>query len=134
MKIETTRLSQEPIYRPYLEFWFYGTTIQWQMLMKFAAEVLCFFPLVNRFTNGLVDQWTNSSGSVGVYDKQKFSTISCYLSHHCDETDDLVLVMFTVLPVELPFGCCFIKIPSKICGRKYCPSSLFMVESPKCTE
>ena len=33
------RISQEPISRPCLEFRFYGTTIQRQMLIKFAAEV-----------------------------------------------------------------------------------------------
>ena len=31
--------SQEPISQPCLEFWFYRTTIQWQILIKFAAEV-----------------------------------------------------------------------------------------------
>ena len=32
-------ISQEPIYHSCLWFWFYYTTIQWQMLIKFATSV-----------------------------------------------------------------------------------------------
>ena len=58
------------------------------------------------------------------------SAISCCLNHHCDETVDCLLAMFLVLPVDLPIWCFLIKISSKMCGRKYCPSSLFMVVPP----